>query len=66
VNHINEHLGQSMRSGCSPPTCTHDSHASIDYVLLKVKTSLHQAFSQVIDVTNLCFVHALLYNTTNK
>jgi len=43
-----------------------DGHASMDDVLVKVKTSLHQAFSQVINVMNLCFMHALLYNTTNK
>jgi len=40
-----------------------DGHASINDVLVKVKTSLHQAFSQVIDVMNLCFMHALLYIT---
>jgi len=40
-----------------------DGHASIDDVPVKVKTSLHQAFSQVVDVMNLCFMHALLYNT---
>jgi len=28
--------------------------------------SLHQAFSQVIDVTTPCFMHALMYNTQNK
>jgi len=40
-----------------------DGHASIDDVPVKVKTtSLHQAFLQVIDVTNLCFMHTLLYN----
>jgi len=43
-----------------------DGHASTDDVPVKVKTSLHQAFSQVIDVMNLCFTHALLYNTPNK
>jgi len=31
-------------------------------VLFKVIPSLHQAFLQVIDVTNLCFVHVLLHN----
>jgi len=40
-----------------------DGHASIDYVPVKVKTNLHQAFLQVVDVMNLCFMHALLYNT---
>jgi len=38
-------------------------HASIDDVPVKVKTSLHQAILQVFDVINLCFMHALLYNT---
>jgi len=43
-----------------------DGHASIDDVLVKVKTSLHQAFLQVVDIMNLCFVYALLYNTPYK
>jgi len=44
-----------------------DGRASIDDVLVKVKTSLHhQTFSQVVDVMNLCFIHALLYNTPYK
>jgi len=43
-----------------------DGHASIDNVLVKVKTSLHQAFSQVVDVMNLCFIYALLCNTPYK
>jgi len=38
-------------------------HASIDDVPVKLKTSLHQAFLQVVDVVNLCFMYALLYNT---
>ena len=33
-----------------------DGHDSIDDVPVKVKTSLHQAFSQVVDVMNLCFI----------
>jgi len=37
--------------------------ASIDDVPVKVKTSLHRPFLQVVDVMNLCFMHALLYNT---
>jgi len=37
--------------------------ASIDDVPAKVKTSLHQAFLQAVNVTNLCFMYALLYNT---
>ena len=37
-----------------------------DDVLVKVKTSLHQAFSRVINVMNLCFIHALLYKTPHK
>jgi len=40
-----------------------DGPASIDDVLVKVKTSLHQVFLQVINVMNLCFMHTLLYNT---
>jgi len=43
-----------------------DGHASIDGVLVKVKTSLHQAFLQVVDVMNLCFIHALMYGTPYK
>ena len=43
-----------------------DGHAIIDDVPVKVKTSLHQAFSQVVDAMNLCFIHALLYNTPDK
>jgi len=68
VNHINEHSGQSMRSKCPPPACTHDLRWSCQhrYVPVKVKTSLHQAFSQAVDVMNLCFTHTLLYNTPNK
>jgi len=38
----------------------------MDDVLVTVKTNLHQAFLQVIDVMNLCFMHALLYNTPYK
>jgi len=41
-------------------------HVCIDDDVVKVKTSLHQAFSQVVDVMNLSFVHALLYNTPYK
>jgi len=43
-----------------------DSHTSIDDVPVKVKTSLHQSFWQIVDVMNLCFTHTLLYNTPNK
>jgi len=43
-----------------------DGNATMDDVPVKVKKTLHQAFSQVVDVTNLCFTHALLYNTPNK
>jgi len=39
---------------------------SVDDVLVQVKPSLHQAFSQVFNVMNLYFIHALLYNTRNK
>jgi len=38
---------------------------SLDNILFKVNPSLRQAFLQVTDVTNLCFVHALLHNTPN-
>jgi len=41
------------------------NNRSINNVLFRVKPSLHQAFLQVIDVTNLCFKHALLHNTPN-
>ena len=52
-------------------TCTHDLrrshihmvHRSVANVLVKVNPSLHQVFSQVIDVVNLCFVYALLHTT---
>ena len=40
-----------------------DGHVSIDDIPVKVWTSLYQAFLQVVDVMNLCFMHALLYNT---
>jgi len=44
-----------------------DGHPSTDHHHpVKVKTSLHQAFSQVVNVMNLCFTHALLYSTLNK
>ena len=33
-----------------------DGHASMDDVLVTVKTNLHQAFLQVIDVMNLCYI----------
>jgi len=42
-----------------------DGHASTDDVAVKVKTSLHQAFSRVVDVVNLSFIYVLLYNTRN-
>jgi len=38
-----------------------DGHASMDDVPVKVKTSLHQAFLQVVDVMNLCFSYTLLF-----
>jgi len=60
VNDIDEHSGHSIRSKCLSWSCQHG------YVPVKVKTSLHQAFSQVVDVMNLCFTHTLLYNTPNK
>ena len=40
-----------------------DGDPSIDDVPVKDKRSLHQAFSQVVDVMNLCFIYALLYST---
>jgi len=40
-----------------------DGYASIDDVPVKVKPSLHQVLSQVVDVMNLYFMHDLLYNT---
>jgi len=39
---------------------------SVDDVLVRVKPSLHQAFSQVFSVMNVYFIHALVYNTRNK
>ena len=45
--------------------CRTTGHRSLDNVLFKVNPSLHQAFLQVIDITNLCSVHALLHNTPN-
>jgi len=39
---------------------------SVNDVLVGVKPSLHQAFSQVFNVMNLYFIHALLSNTRNK
>jgi len=38
---------------------------SLNDVLSKINPSLHQALLQVIDVTNFCFMHALLHNTPN-
>jgi len=43
-----------------------DGHAGVYDVPVKVETSLHQVFSQVVDVMNLCFMHVLQYNTPNK
>jgi len=47
-----------------------DDHAtvnrSVSDVRIKVKPSLHQAFSKVVDVVNLCFMYVLLYNTPDK
>ena len=68
VNHINEHSCQSMCSSVHHQQAHMISvdHAIINDVLVKVKTSLHQAFSQVVDVMNFCFIHALLCNTPDK
>jgi len=38
---------------------------SIDNALVEVKPILHQASSQIVDALN-HFIHASLYNTTNK
>jgi len=43
-----------------------NGHPSTDDVPVKVKTSLHQAFSQVVDVMNLCFIYTLLYSALDK
>ena len=65
MNHINEHVfkvsttSTNTRSQMEKPLV----NRSVSDVLVKVKPSLHQAFSQVVDVMNLCFIHALLYNT---
>ena len=40
-----------------------NGHVSTDDAPVKPKTSLHRAFLQVVDVMDLCFMHALLYNT---
>jgi len=68
MNHINEHSVQSMCSKCphTSQTVAPLVNRSIDNVLFKVEPSLRQTFSQVVDVMNLCFVHALLHNTSNK
>jgi len=56
---------------CPPPAHTWSQMVapldsrSLSNVLFKVKPSLHQAFLEVVDITNLCFVHALLHNTPN-
>jgi len=36
---------------------------SVDNVLVKVKPSLNREFSHVVDIVNLCFIHALVYIT---
>jgi len=67
VNHMNEHSCQSRACVQSVhhqnAHMISDGHSRIDHVPVKVKTSLHQAFLQVVDVMNHCFMHALLYNT---
>jgi len=68
MNHINEHLLQKVFK-VSAATCTQFQTVaqlvkpSIANVLFKVRPSLHQAFLQVTDAMNICFVHALLHNT---
>jgi len=42
-----------------------DPDGSLDNGVFKVNPSLREVFLQVIDVTNLCSVHALLHNTPN-
>ena len=56
---------------CPPPARTHDLGWSRHYsiaasVMPGQSRSLHQAFLKVVDVMNLCFIHALLYNTPDK
>ena len=46
-----------------PQTVAPLVNRSVNNVLFKVKPSLHQSFLQVINVMNLCFVHALPQNT---
>ena len=65
---MNVHV-HSMCLKCPPPARTQGSQMvtpvvdrSVDDVLVKVKSSL----LQVVDVMNLCFIQALLYNTPNK
>jgi len=63
---MNIHIRACIQSVHHQHAHISDSHTSIDDVPVKVKTNLHLAFSQVVNVTNLCFVHALLYDTLNK
>jgi len=69
VIHINEHLCQSMCLKCPPLTRTHlkwSRYWSIAVSMVRVKPSLHQAFSQVFKVMNLYFMNTLLYKIRNK
>jgi len=64
MNHINKHSIMSKVSASMhkrSQTVAPLVNLSLDNVLFKVKPSLHQAFLQVIDVMNLCFIHALLH-----
>jgi len=69
MDHINEDSCHSMCLKCPSPAHTRFQMVTplvnrcTDDVLIEVKPSLHQAFSQVDDVINLCFIHAMLYNS---
>jgi len=68
---VNVHFGACAQNVCHQQVTCSETVASlvnhnIDNDLFTVKPSLYQSFSQVIDVMNLCFVHALLRNTANK
>jgi len=75
-NSFIKHSSESYKWTCvqSATTSTHTwsrmvtplLNRGVRDVLVKVERSLHQAFLKVVDVMNLCFIHALLYNTPNK
>jgi len=68
MNHINEHVFKVSTTSTHTwsQMVTPLVNRSVSDVLVKVKPRLHQAFSKVVDVANLCFIQALLYNTPNK